>query len=610
MPSLPPSRLRSLVFGTGVLLLLVSSFAIGATTQQVPEATDVFISDDHDPAIGTFPPFIQPDLATIVHSKEISATNASLARDFTYPTTQPSYEVGPHKQTLADYRLANLHALPHNRSTSVWFPDSNRSNGTVVKNAHVTILGTQNGTQTRLGRTNRSSRNLFLLPTNGTILAQLDYSTAIPHRTCTVTNGTKTCVNYAITNQSVTRSLRIGSQTWAQPNEPGTTNASRTFTYSNAQATGQTTMVARATIKTHLTQQITTSIRTNTGWQLTNTTSNTTLLSHTVRDSTPVVITTNQQLSATQTIVRNNGSINRIVLRFDGPTTLTKRRLWSYALFKSHRMRLQNVWAIYSQHRYTQATKGIERVSKPRTINTSAPSLGSLAGQSNRSWPATTSQETLPAPNVLEKQLIAVRSKLTIARTSPSSTSIPTIAQVQTVPLAPTAAPLKPTVNLSSVPPRAATRVVITNVDQPLTALYDIHGNRIPLKTQTTTEHPVSLTLTKRDTQHVRIKLTDTRTGTPISNQSVYLDGAVQGQVTTNSDGIAVATRDASAVGATFHGSANDSRGLYYAPSSDRIRFAPAPFNIYAALEQLSIGFVSVIAFVLFYLPFHYLRRR
>ena len=136
------------------------------------------------------------------------------SRDFTYPTTQPSYNVGPHNQTLADYRLANLHALPHNRSTSVWFPDSrNGSNGTVVKNAHVTILGAQNGTQTRLGQPNNSSRNLFLLPTNGTILAQLDYSTAIPHRTCTVTNGTKNVchqhrhesVRYPIASDSVAK---------------------------------------------------------------------------------------------------------------------------------------------------------------------------------------------------------------------------------------------------------------------------------------------------------------------------------------------------------------------------------------------------------------------
>ena len=60
------------------------------------------------------------------------------------------------------------------------------------------------------------------------------------------------------------------------------------------------------------------------------------------------MITPNQRLTATQTLVTNNGTISRIVLRFDGPTSLTKRRLWSYASFKSHRMRLQNVWGVYS----------------------------------------------------------------------------------------------------------------------------------------------------------------------------------------------------------------------------------------------------------------------
>ena len=215
MPPLSDTRLRPLILGLVVLLLLLSSFATGVSTNRFANATDVFVSDDPDPTIGALPPFIQPDLRTILQSPNISAANASRARDFTYSTSQPSHEVGPHNQTLAEYRHTNLQNLPHNRSTSVWFPDSNRSNGTVVTNAHVTILGTQNGTQTRLGRTNTSSQNLFLLPRNGSILASLDYSTAIPNQTCTVTNGTKTCLNYSITSQSINRSLRIGSQTWA-----------------------------------------------------------------------------------------------------------------------------------------------------------------------------------------------------------------------------------------------------------------------------------------------------------------------------------------------------------------------------------------------------------
>ncbi|WP_458189791.1 hypothetical protein [Haladaptatus sp. NG-WS-4] len=152
--------------------------------------------------------------------------------------------------------------------------------------------------------------------------------------------------------------------------------------------------------------------------------------------------------------------------------------------------------------------------------------------------------------------------------------------------------------------------MVITNVDQPLATLYDIHGDEIPLKTRTVSEHPVSLTLTKQGKKRVQIELTDAQTGSPITNQSIYLHGAIKGRVTTNSDGVAVVTRDESAVEATFRGVANDSRGLYYAPSHNQIRFAPTPFNIYSALVAVSKGFVAVIAFVLFYLPFYYLRRR
>ncbi|WP_227379091.1 hypothetical protein [Haladaptatus halobius] len=610
MPSLPGTLGRQLALGTIVLLLLTSSFTTGVSTQKLATGTDVFISDDPDPDIGDLPPFIQPDLRTILQSDNISAVQASRVRDFSYPTSQPSYEVGPRNQTLAEYRSDNLRKLPHNRSTSVWFLDSNRSNGTVVKNAHVTILGTQNGTQTRLGQTNTSSQSRFLLPRNGTILTHLDYSTAIPNRTCMITNGTKTCINYTISTQSVNRSLRIGSQSWTA-NETSQEGASRPLAYTNAQATGQTTMVVRATIKTQLTRHTTTAIRTKSGWERTNTTSNTTLLSHTVRDTVPVVITPNQRLNATQTLVTSNGDIKRIVITLDGPKTLSDRRHWSYATFKSSQMRLQNVWGIYSQHRYSNATKGTQRPNTTQTLNISARPSALSDGQINRSLASITiSQETLPPPNVLEKQLIAVRSKPAIAHTGPQTATTATVDRVYTVPLTAKSAPLKSTVNLSSVPPRASTRIVITNVDQPLTNLYDIHGNEIPLATKTASEHPVSLTLTKQDKRHVRIELTDAQTGEPVPNQSIYLHGAVQGHVTTNSDGVAVVTRNDSAVEATFRGDTTNSKGVYYAPSHERIRFAPTPFNIYSALLHISKGFVSVIAFVLFYLPFHYLRRR
>ncbi|WP_227357560.1 hypothetical protein [Haladaptatus salinisoli] len=368
-------------------------------------------------------------------------------------------------------------------------------------------------------------------------------------------------------------------------------------------------MVVKGTITTQLAIHKTVSVQTKSGWEQTNVTSNTTLLSHTVRDAAPVVITPNQQLNATQTLVTDNGELKQIILRLDGPETVTNRRHWSYASFKSGKMRLENVWGVYSQHRYRNATIGTQLPNTTLSLNPSQP-LAPLNRSVNRTSPATTtSQRTVPPPGVLEKQLIAIRSKPAIAGTGSQTASTATVGRVRTVPLAPKAAPLKPTVNLSSVRPRASTRVVITNVDQPLTTLYEIHGDAIPLKTRTVSEHPVSLTLTKQDKRHVRIKLTDTRTGSPVPNQSIYLHGAIKGRVSTNSNGVAVVTRDESAVEATFRGVTNDSQGIYYAPSHNQIRFAPTPFNIYSALVALSKGFVAVIAFVLFYLPFHYLRR-
>ncbi|MFB9809101.1 hypothetical protein ACFFQF_30200 [Haladaptatus pallidirubidus] len=474
----------------------------------------------------------------------------------------------------------------------------------------MTILGTQNGTQTQFGQPNTSSKDLFLLPQNGTILASPDYSTVVPNQTCTITNGTKTCINYSVMNQSITRSLRIGSQTWSTGKSVPEAGASRALTYSNAQATGQTKMVIRGTIKTQLAIHTTSSIRTTSGWRQTNATSKTTLLSHTVRDTAPVVITSNQQLNATQTLITDNDELKRIVLHLDGPTSLTDRRHWSYALFESSQMRLQNIWGVYSQHRYPNATIGTQQPNTTLSLNTSALTSPSLIRPLNRSSAITTSQESVPPPNVLEKQLIAVRNKPAITRIAPPTTSPATVGHVHTIPLTAKATPLRPTVNLSSVSPRVSNRIVITNVNQPLTALYDIHGDEVSLTTKTVTEHPVSLTLTKQDKRHVQIKLTDTLTGEPVANQSVELHGAIQSRATTNTSGVAIVTRDDSAVTANFGGSVNASQGVYYAPSHDQVRFAPTIFSIYRALLHLSNGIVAVIAFILFYLPFHYLRRR
>jgi len=120
-----------------LVLLLVVSPALsisGAATMSTAETTandtDVFISDKPDPEAGSVPPFVLPDLEDVDEEENISAAELSQTRDFSYSTTQPPYQVGPDQRTLQEYRFEQLESIERNESTSLWFPDSERSNGT------------------------------------------------------------------------------------------------------------------------------------------------------------------------------------------------------------------------------------------------------------------------------------------------------------------------------------------------------------------------------------------------------------------------------------------------------------------------------------------------
>ncbi|MFC6993791.1 hypothetical protein ACFQH3_19980 [Haladaptatus sp. GCM10025707] len=288
------------------LLALPVVSAITPPTGLTPNnGTRAFISDDRDPDAGTLPPFVLSTLDAVVRAENVSVANISRIRDFSYATTQPPYRVGPNQQTLSEYRLAQLNSIQRNDSTSLWLPDSKRSNGTVVKDAHITILGTNEGVRTGIGAeegnhaANDSDR--LLIPRNGTVLTQLDYSTLLPNRTCTVAGDTKTCLSYDLLEQQVDRSVRIGTQTWESDSA-----SARQLEYEGAKATEPTTLQVRATITSTVAVTTKTYVRDAVGWQLSNTTADETLsLSHTVQDSTPAVVTSNQNLSVTQTVVRS-----------------------------------------------------------------------------------------------------------------------------------------------------------------------------------------------------------------------------------------------------------------------------------------------------------------
>lgn len=602
---------------TGLLLIALLALPAGsvatAPNGTAPDdATRAFTSDDRDPDAGTLPPFVLPGIHDVLRAENASLRNISRVRDFAYATTQPPYRVGPNQQTLSKYRLAQLRSIYRNGSTSLWLPDSQRSNGTVVKDAHITILGSKEGTRTRPGAAEENqsgnASDRLLIPRNGSVLTHLDYSTLLPNRTCTVAGNTKTCLSYTLLDQQVDRSVRIGNQSWDSDSA-----SPRQLEYAGANATEPTTMQVRATINSRVAVKTSTYVRGSDGWQLTNTTTDETLsLSHTVEDRARVVVTTNQNLSVTQAIVRSEEGTDRIILQFEGPQTLSDRRLWSYARFEGSAGRVQNVWGVYSQRRYANATRGYRLLTRS---NTTVPLPTRNTTRRNETLAqqlaaTRTQQQTVPFPNVLELRLTARSRQPTLRWSQQTSVaSAPEITRVNGFNLPGSAAPLDRQVNLTSVPPRGTATIVITNVDQPISEVRDIHNESIPLRTRTVRERNATLETTILNETHVRILLTDATTAQPLAGRTLWLSGAAQGRVTTNADGAVVVERRDLYVTASFSGATNATQHVSYGSAQTRIAFQPEPFNIYQLLTSLAGALVSVAAFLIFFLPFAYIRR-
>jgi len=459
---------------------------------------------------------------------------------------------------------------------------------------------------------------LLLVPRDGTVLTHLDYSTRIPEGTCTTTNETRTCLNVTLLDQETDRTLEIGSQSWS-----GDPETPHQLDYADADASGATTLEVEATITSRLAVQETTYVREGTDWVLSNTTDNETLeLSHTVQDEAPVVVTTNQELSIEQTIIESDDSIDRLILEFDGPETLHDRRLWSTATFEEGAGKIENIWGVYSQRQYETAMRGHRPgdelpISPDQTeSNTTVPVLnGASSGVSTgnetleQQLPApATQQETVPFPNSLEKQLVAQREDPTLEGEPTNLVNPPELASSNSFSFASEPAPLDEDVNLSSVEPRGQTTLTITNAEQPITEVRDIHGDPISVSTQTVQERAAQLESEILNDTHAEFYLFEEDTGEALSNKTLWLHGAAQGQVTTDSDGTAVVERSDLYVRASFTGETDPAEEVYYSPVETQATFQPEAFNIYQMLMNFTGAFVSIIAFVILYIPFAYMR--
>jgi len=61
-------------------------------------------------------------------------------------------------------------------------------------------------------------------------------------------------------------------------------------------------------------------------------------------------------------------------------------------------------------------------------------------------------------------------------------------------------------------------------------------------------------------------------------------------------------------VRASFTGETDPAEEVYYSPVETQATFQPEAFNIYQMLMNFTGAFVSIIAFVILYIPFAYMR--
>lgn len=554
-----------------VSLLVAASVPTAVGHRDADNGSRIVVSDDPDPRAGELPPFVpvgphadRPDAPSLA--------DAATMRDVYYDTSSPQVRVGADDRTLQAHRRARLDAIEQNRTTSRWPAHAPEPrDGVVVEDAYVSFMGATGARLTMATNASDAGTNAtsgpYLLPRDGQVYSLLDYRIGAPTPTCDDLGDRRRCVAYEVVNRTVVRRLSIGEQTWTARGREH-----RAIHYSNATAADETTLRLSATI-TVTVDRVTRVVDAGSGEvRRTNRTRLTSNL--TVEDTRRVAVTTNQPLDVTQRIITTTDGERVVVLAFDGPHDPAERRLWSTARLGNTTVR--NVWGVYSRRRSTTATIATGDDTRPYEL-----------------------------PHVLAANLTARSATPTLRRADGALADgrYPEVARTASVPVTDRPAQLGAHVNLSTAAVRLPTGVVVENAPGRVTRVEDVHGDPVPVTTRTYEERPTALTVERRNESHARLRLRDERTGRPLPDRTVALQHAARETVVTDATGTAVVERSGIHLRATFPGTDwTTDRSRYYAPASAATTF-PTPFSIYDALASVAGAFVSVVGFVVLYVP-------
>ena len=586
---LSPSRSRLFVSLT-VVLLVLSAIPVAALVAPDPDDARVFFADDKDPKEQDYPDFGHADLGWVTETDEETSTLAK-AYDFYYYSSRPQTEVGNENITLSEFRENQLERVSRNSSSSKW-PDAapTPKDGEWVKDAYIAFLGVDGGAEYN-GPT--AADGAYFIASNGAVLNMLDYRVETPPGDCDVNydrklingtqqivGGTKACTAYNLADKTVTRRLSIGPQTWVAVGDE------RRIEYQGAAATGETTIRLEATIGVEV-EKIRTSFdydANNSMWLLQSRNVNRIPKSLTVSDSARAYITSNQELQVRQRVITISEDKKAIVLTFDGPDSLTNRRIWSRATF-NEKQALRNVWGMYSVQRYHG---------------------GKVATNDHPS------SREYHFPHALRMQFTA-RTDMPAAQYNSNGkvgfTRIPEVIDYQRHQVGTGNTSLPANVNLPTSKVYLYDQIVLENAPDRVQTVYDIHGEPIPLTTEVDQYHQTHFVFTRLEDDRLRIRL-ETGSGAGVPNREVLLSGVSVQTATTNENGVIVVEKTRNVVSAEFVGDDwRVDRNRYYG-SAQATRVIQSPGRISKVITDLIVSAGYVLPWVGVAVIAYMMRRR
>ncbi|WP_302083344.1 hypothetical protein [Salinibaculum rarum] len=568
----------------GVLFTGVHSVPVTGNNTGAPEYR-LFHSNDDDPAdTGK----LKKDENVDQSASPFDPAEYARATDLGYGSTRPGYVVN--NKTVMELRSDRLQSVGWSSDKSKTLPVTpNTKSNDVIRDAHITFLGVIGGGQPAFKKGDGDEYPYFMA-NQGKALNYADYrinGSKLPDSYCNNKqsyshkerhkvddaeydpaeydeNGTKieprekiesadyeqhkvmdkqtrTCYNYKIEEKRIVRTLQIGEG--EKVVEAGTKGGAdgRIMRYAsdNAQATDVVNLTVKADITVVIVEvekdqkrDCTSSCDVGAGespnwgsWTVTNREVNVGYpnASVTVSDSEEVLITTNQQLDVDQTVVNIGPNKKNLILELDGPNSggtvssseLMNRMLLSRIVITDNKT-MRTTWGAYTVEQYQQAT--VHEKNSTYTYKTHFPHV-----LKTKIYPSKRD------PSVLASNPKSVDEITRVGGWTGTNVTVENEWNAPTLP---------DNIQLTTKVPLTYDKLVITAAPSKVDTLIGLHGQPITdIDTRRVPYHEANVEFERVAKREVKIKVTDNKTGDPLSNREVKLSGTNKSTAKTNADG-------------------------------------------------------------------------